>query len=110
MNVNEAVARILKTEGVEWIACFPSNELLEAVAKEGIRPILFRQERGALMAADLLPRMYPMMITAAGTITPAKGLVLGAGVAGLVAIATSRRFVASLHAPLQQSFLQPACG
>lgn len=57
MNVNEAVARILKTEGVEWIACFPSNELLEAVAKEGIRPILFRQERGALMAADGFSRM-----------------------------------------------------
>lgn len=54
--------------------------------------------KGALMAADLLPRMYPMMITAAGTITPAKVLVLGAGVAGLVAIATSRRFGAVVQA------------
>ncbi len=52
MNTLEAVARILKIEGVEWVACFPSNALIEAVAKEGIRPIMFRQERGALMAAD----------------------------------------------------------
>ncbi len=57
MNTFQAVARILKMEGVEWIACFPSNNLIEAVAKEGIRPIMFRQERGALMAADGYSRM-----------------------------------------------------
>ncbi len=58
MNTLQAVARILKTEGVEWVACFPSNNLIEAVAKEGIRPIMFRQERGALMAADGYSRMH----------------------------------------------------
>ncbi len=52
MNCIELVARILKLEGVEWMACFPSNPLIEAVAKEGIRPIAFRHERGAVMAAD----------------------------------------------------------
>ncbi|MCH7739931.1 MAG: thiamine pyrophosphate-requiring protein [Chloroflexi bacterium] len=52
MNGIEAVARILKTEGVEWIACFPSNPLIEAAAKEGIRPVMFRHERGGIMAAD----------------------------------------------------------
>ncbi len=52
MNVMESVARILKLEGVDWISCFPSNELIEVVAREGIRPIMFRQERGAIMAAD----------------------------------------------------------
>lgn len=52
MNGVEAVARILKLEGVEWVACFPSNAMIEAVAKEGIRLIMFRQERGAVMAAD----------------------------------------------------------
>ncbi len=52
MNTLQAVARILKMESVEWVACFPSNNLIEAVAEEGIRPIMFRQERGALMAAD----------------------------------------------------------
>jgi acetolactate synthase-1/2/3 large subunit len=57
MNTNEAVARILKLEGVEWVACFPSNNLIEAVAKEGIRPIMFRHERGAIMAADGFSRM-----------------------------------------------------
>lgn len=57
MNGIEAVARILKLEGVEWIACYPSNPLIEAVAKEGIRPILFRQERGGIMAADAYSRM-----------------------------------------------------
>ena len=58
MDTNQAVARILKSEGVEWVACFPSNNLIEAVAKEGIRPIMFRQERGALMAADGFSRMH----------------------------------------------------
>ena len=57
MNTLQAVARILKTEGVEWISCFPSNNLIEAVAQEGIRPIMFRQERGAIMAADGYSRM-----------------------------------------------------
>ncbi len=57
MNVLESVARILKTEGVEWVSCFPSNELIEVVAKEGIRTIMFRQERGALMAADGFSRV-----------------------------------------------------
>jgi len=45
----------------------------------------------ALIAAAALPKMFPMMMTAAGTITPARVLVLGAGVAGLQAIATARR-------------------
>ena len=57
MNVIETVARILKTEGVEWVTCFPSNNLIEAAAKEGIRTVMFRQERGALMAADGYSRM-----------------------------------------------------
>jgi len=52
MNVNEAVARILKLEGTEWVSCFPSNQLIESVAIEGIRTIMFRHERGAIMAAD----------------------------------------------------------
>jgi NAD(P) transhydrogenase subunit alpha len=47
--------------------------------------------KGVLIAADRLPRFLPMLMTAAGTIPPAKVLVLGAGVAGLQAIATARR-------------------
>ncbi|MFN0170988.1 MAG: Re/Si-specific NAD(P)(+) transhydrogenase subunit alpha [Bryobacteraceae bacterium] len=44
-----------------------------------------------LVAADRLPRLFPMMTTASGTITPARVFVIGAGVAGLQAIATARR-------------------
>jgi len=51
-----------------------------------------------LLAATTLPKLMPMMMTAAGTITPAKVLVLGAGVAGLQAIATARRLGAVVSA------------
>jgi proton-translocating NAD(P)+ transhydrogenase subunit alpha len=47
--------------------------------------------KAALIAADQLPKFFPMLTTAAGTIAPAKVLVLGAGVAGLQAVATARR-------------------
>jgi NAD(P) transhydrogenase subunit alpha len=47
--------------------------------------------KSVLIAADRLPRFLPMLMTAAGTVAPAKVLVLGAGVAGLQAIATARR-------------------
>ena len=47
--------------------------------------------RAVLLAAEALPRLFPMLMTAAGTITPARVFVLGAGVAGLQAIATARR-------------------
>jgi NAD(P) transhydrogenase subunit alpha len=47
--------------------------------------------KAVLIAANSLPRMFPMMTTAAGTIPPARVLVIGAGVAGLQAIATARR-------------------
>ena len=52
MNGIDYIAKILKQEGIEWISCFPSNPLISAVAREGIRPIAFRHERGAVMAAD----------------------------------------------------------
>jgi NAD(P) transhydrogenase subunit alpha len=54
--------------------------------------------RAVLVAATHLPRILPMMTTAAGTITPAKVLVLGAGVAGLQAIATAKRLGAQVSA------------
>src|SRR6202008_1554902 len=47
--------------------------------------------KAVLLAADALPRLFPMLTTAAGTIPPARVLVIGAGVAGLQAIATARR-------------------
>jgi len=54
--------------------------------------------KAAVTAADTLPRMFPMLTTAAGTITPARVLVIGAGVAGLQAIATARRLGAVVSA------------
>ncbi len=54
--------------------------------------------RASLVAADRLPRFFPLFMTAAGTIQPAKVLVLGAGVAGLQAIATAKRLGARVSA------------
>ena len=54
--------------------------------------------RAALVAADRLPTFFPLFMTAAGTIQPAKVLVLGAGVAGLQAIATAKRLGAKVSA------------
>jgi proton-translocating NAD(P)+ transhydrogenase subunit alpha len=54
--------------------------------------------KAALLAADRLPKFFPMLMTAAGTVPPAKVLVLGAGVAGLQAIATARRLGALVSA------------
>jgi NAD(P) transhydrogenase subunit alpha len=54
--------------------------------------------KGVLMAADHLPRMFPMLMTAAGTVTAARVFIVGAGVAGLQAIATARRLGAKVEA------------
>ncbi|MEX1185990.1 MAG: Re/Si-specific NAD(P)(+) transhydrogenase subunit alpha [Gemmatimonadaceae bacterium] len=54
--------------------------------------------KAVLLAATHLPRMFPMLMTAAGTITPARVFVLGAGVAGLQAIATAKRLGAVIEA------------
>ncbi len=54
--------------------------------------------KAVLIAADTLPRIFPMMTTAAGTITPARVLLIGAGVAGLQSIATARRLGAVVSA------------
>jgi NAD(P) transhydrogenase subunit alpha len=51
-----------------------------------------------LLSATSLPRMFPMLMTAAGTLAPAKVLIIGAGVAGLQAIATARRLGAKVEA------------
>jgi NAD(P) transhydrogenase subunit alpha len=54
--------------------------------------------KAVLLAADTLPRMFPMFMTAAGTISPARVFVIGAGVAGLQAIATAKRLGAKVEA------------
>src|SRR5688500_11272090 len=54
--------------------------------------------KSVLIGADFIPRMFPLLMTAAGTVPPARVLVLGAGVAGLQAIATARRLGAVVEA------------
>lgn len=54
--------------------------------------------KAVLLAAATLPRMFPMLMTAAGTLTPARVLIVGAGVAGLQAVATARRLGAVVSA------------
>jgi NAD(P) transhydrogenase subunit alpha len=61
--------------------------------------------RAVLLAAVELPRIFPLLMTAAGTLTPARVLVLGAGVAGLSAIATAKR----LGAVVRGYDVRPAC-
>ncbi|HVW85166.1 MAG TPA: Re/Si-specific NAD(P)(+) transhydrogenase subunit alpha [Bryobacteraceae bacterium] len=78
----ELVPRITRAQGMDALSSMASIAGYEAV----------------LLGATALPKMFPMMMTAAGTITPAKVLVLGAGVAGLQAIATARRLGAVVSA------------
>ena len=73
-----------------------SLELLPRITRAQSMDVLSSQAtiagyRAVLIAASSLPKMFPMMMTAAGTITPAKVFVVGAGVAGLQAIATAYR-------------------
>ena len=57
MKVNQAIAEIMKREGVEILFCYPRNEIIEAAAAVGIRPILTRQERTAIHMADAMSRL-----------------------------------------------------
>lgn len=54
--------------------------------------------KAVLIAASSLPKMFPMLMTAAGTVTPAKALIIGAGVAGLQAISVAKRLGAAVEA------------
>ena len=57
MKGDTAIAKILKAEGVEWMACFPAQTLIDKAAREGIRPILSRQERAGVNMADGFSRI-----------------------------------------------------
>lgn len=78
-------------------------ELLPRITRAQVMDVLSSQAtiagyKAVLLAAEALPRMFPMMITAAGTLTAAHVLVIGAGVAGLQAISTARRLGAIVEA------------
>ena len=57
MNGDQVIAKILKAEGVEWMGCFPAQTLIDQAAREGIRPILCRQERAGVNMADGFSRV-----------------------------------------------------
>ena len=57
MKGDEVIAKILKAEGVEWMACFPAQTLIDVAARKGIRPVLSRQERTGVNMADGFSRV-----------------------------------------------------
>ena len=89
---NTEAVQLLAGAGVTSFAL----ELLPRITRAQSMDVLSSQAtvagyKAVIQAANMLNRMYPLMMTAAGTITPAHVLVVGAGVAGLQAIATARR-------------------
>jgi NAD(P) transhydrogenase subunit alpha len=85
-------ARQLAERGVTFLAMELMPRITRAQSMDALSSMAtISGYKAALMAADGLPRMFPMLMTAAGTVTPARVLVIGAGVAGLQAIATARR-------------------
>src|ERR1700722_12780059 len=96
---NLEVVKVLSTRKVTAFAM----ELIPRISRAQPMDALSSQTnlggyKAVLLAADALPRIFPMMMTAAGTISPARVFVVGAGVAGLQAIATARRLGAVLEA------------
>jgi NAD(P) transhydrogenase subunit alpha len=92
-------ARAVAERGVNLFAL----ELIPRITRAQSMDVLSSQAsiagyRAVLVAATTLPKMFPMMTTAAGTITPAKVFIVGAGVAGLQAIASARRLGAVVSA------------
>jgi NAD(P) transhydrogenase subunit alpha len=93
------VLRALAPKGVTYL----SFDLLPRISRAQSMDALSSQAtvagyRCALLAAERLPKFFPMLMTAAGTVPPAKVLVIGVGVAGLQAIATARRLGAVVKA------------
>ena len=89
----------LKTQGLTLFAM----ELIPRISRAQSMDVLSSMAtvagyKAVLLAAERLPKMFPMLVTAAGTITPARVFVVGAGVAGLQAIATARRLGAAVEA------------
>ncbi|MCC7346234.1 MAG: hypothetical protein IT538_02445, partial [Variibacter sp.] len=57
MKTADAIAEILRREGVEWVVGYPVNHVLERGAAAGIRPVIVRQERTGLHMADAISRV-----------------------------------------------------
>ncbi|MFT3933577.1 MAG: NAD(P) transhydrogenase subunit alpha [Chitinophagaceae bacterium] len=93
--------QLMKEWAAAGITCF-SLDMLPRTTRAQSMDVLSSQAniagyKAVLLAANLYPRYFPMFMTAAGSIAPAKVLILGAGVAGLQAIATARRLGAMVE-------------
>lgn len=85
-------ARSLAEHGINFLAMELMPRITRAQSMDALSSMAtIAGYKAVLIAADNLPRMFPMLMTAAGTVAPARVLVIGAGVAGLQAIATARR-------------------
>jgi NAD(P) transhydrogenase subunit alpha len=85
-------ARELAQRGVSFLSMELMPRITRAQSMDALSSMAtIAGYKAVLMAADTLPRMFPMLMTAAGTVSPARVLVIGAGVAGLQAISTARR-------------------
>ena len=101
VNASRNVDRVARMRDAQLTAF--ALELLPRITRAQSMDVLSSQAtvagyRAALIGADLCPKFLPMLTTAAGTIRPAKVLILGAGVAGLMAIATAKRLGAIVEA------------
>ena len=93
-SIDAAVAAGISAFSLELIPRISRAQSMDALTSQA----LCAGYRASLVGAELSPRFFPMLMTAAGTVTPAQVLVLGAGVAGLQAIATARRLGAVVSA------------
>ena len=85
-------ARALADAGVSFLAMELMPRITRAQSMDALSSMAtIAGYKAVLIAANSLPRMFPMLMTAAGTLAPARVLVIGAGVAGLQAIATAKR-------------------
>jgi NAD(P) transhydrogenase subunit alpha len=92
-------ATALAAHGVDLLAMELMPRITRAQSMDALSSMAtIAGYKAVLLAADSLPRLFPMLMTAAGSVTPARVLVIGAGVAGLFAAATARRLGAVVTA------------
>ena len=93
-SIDAALAAGITAFSLEMVPRISRAQSMDALTSQA----LCSGYRAVLVGAELSPRFFPLLMTAAGTVTPAQILVLGAGVAGLQAIATARRLGAVVSA------------
>ena len=93
-SIDAAVAAGVTAISLEMVPRISRAQSMDALTSQA----LCAGYKASLVAAELSPKFFPLLMTAAGTVTPAKVVVLGAGVAGLQAIATAKRLGAVVSA------------